>query len=227
MSFLRMLSSSLSYTQFSMHLLPTRVNPSSRTPPLCKIKPLTSTALHLSTHDCLFGHVQLRHHLPGIENASLRRCARPLLNELEVAYIAPVVDVLFCVSKTPLKIQLWTTTYKATQILAPTTRFPINIEIIQQQNEHDEHENQAASSDEPPSPPCASSALKEPNWTFDEAYCPPTTFIRGDFVWRGTFKRRLVFISLIYTFSKGIRRVQDADPEDETHKETSDMGEVV
>ena len=94
-----MLSSSL-----SKYLLPTRVNPLSRTPPLCKIKPLTFPALHLSTHDCLFGHVELRHHLPGIENASLRRCVRPLLNELEVAYIAPVVDVLFCVSKTPLKI---------------------------------------------------------------------------------------------------------------------------
>lgn len=52
-------------------------------------------------------------------------------------------------------------TYDATEILAPTARIMINIKVVEQQNENNQHYDQRGRANPPPHPPPGLSSLKE------------------------------------------------------------------
>jgi hypothetical protein len=112
-------------------------------------------------------------------------------------------------------------TYETTQILAPRARFPIHVEVIEQEDEYDKNKHQASYSNEPPGPPRWFPALEEPNWVFGK---PGDSRIWSIAVTGFDLRHGCIWwLVLVDSFPQRIRGMQNANSKHETHEKTSNM----
>lgn len=110
-------------------------------------------------------------------------------------------------------------------MLTPRARIPPFVEIPQQQDKSYKRSYQSSRANEPPRPPQRLAALEEAHGRF----CKVGELLRH--LARGSERLRINgcvgWFVVSDAFAQGLRGVEEADTEDESHEESTDMREVV
>lgn len=109
-------------------------------------------------------------------------------------------------------------------MLAPVARLAVEVEVVEQHDERDNHRHDAAHADQPPCPPERLPSLEESNRLLAERlHRLKITLI----LLVGVRHRGVGRIVDANALTQGRWRVEDGDSKAETHDEATDMGEVV